>query len=348
MAPQPLALLILSIGLGTTITFSTSNWFLAWMGLEINTLAILPLLALSGHPRSTEAATKYFFTQAAGAAMILFAGLLSAYQTGQWDILHMNSPAISTLVYVALALKLGLAPLHTWMPEVLQGVDLSVGLLIATWQKLAPFALMYQLVHTPNLVLLTAGTLSILWGAFGGLDQLHIRKLLAYSSISHLGWVVLVLQLRPEVALLTLALYFILTTSAFLCMKSMKIPHYAAVVHAFTLSNLIVMAIPFALLSLAGLPPLTGFISKLLVVSSLIAAGNSFIVLSALAGGLLSMPIYIRLTHAAALLVPLMLAPHMARWRAASTKKRLVMASTTVIAMTLLPFIPALLALLID
>lgn len=78
-----LTISIASISFGTLLTISADNWFVGWMGLEINSLAIIPLLALSAHPRASEAATKYFFTQAAGAAIILFAGLLTAHQTGQ-------------------------------------------------------------------------------------------------------------------------------------------------------------------------------------------------------------------------------------------------------------------------
>lgn len=104
-----------------------------------------------------------------------------------------------------------------------------------------------------------------------------------------------------------------MTTSAFLCIKNLKIPHYAAVIQAFAVSNLFVITIPFALLSLAGMPPLTGFITKLLIANALISVGDYFIVLAALVGGLLNMPIYIRLVHAAALLVPLILSPYITR-----------------------------------
>lgn len=78
MNPYILATLLFSLGLGTTITFSSSHWLLAWMGLEINTLAILPLIAQHHHPRAVEATTKYFLTQATAAAMILFASTMNA------------------------------------------------------------------------------------------------------------------------------------------------------------------------------------------------------------------------------------------------------------------------------
>lgn len=78
MNPHILTALVIALGLGTTITFASSHWLLAWMGLEINTLAIIPLIAQHHHPRAVEAATKYFLTQATAAATLLFASTTNA------------------------------------------------------------------------------------------------------------------------------------------------------------------------------------------------------------------------------------------------------------------------------
>ena len=78
MNPYVLSVLLISLGLGTTLTFASSHWLLAWMGLEINTLAIIPLITQHHHPRAVEATTKYFLTQATAAALILFASTTNA------------------------------------------------------------------------------------------------------------------------------------------------------------------------------------------------------------------------------------------------------------------------------
>ena len=82
------------------------------MGLEINTLAILPIMSKNHHPRAVEATTKYFITQATAAAMILFASTANAWATGQWDIEQLTLPVSISMATFALALKLGLAPVH--------------------------------------------------------------------------------------------------------------------------------------------------------------------------------------------------------------------------------------------
>jgi NADH-ubiquinone oxidoreductase chain 2 len=82
------------------------------MGLEINTLAILPLMAQHHHPRGVEATTKYFLTQATAAAIILFASTTNAWITGEWNILQLSHPLPASTITIALAIKLGLAPMH--------------------------------------------------------------------------------------------------------------------------------------------------------------------------------------------------------------------------------------------
>nr|YP_011031797.1 NADH dehydrogenase subunit 2 [Melanotaenia fasinensis]WRB05445.1 NADH dehydrogenase subunit 2 [Melanotaenia fasinensis] len=110
MNPYILMTLAFGLGLGTLITLSSSHWLLAWMGLEMNTLAIIPLLAQHHHPRATEATTKYFLTQATAAAMLLFASTTNAWLSGQWEIQQMTHPLPTTIITLALALKIGLAP----------------------------------------------------------------------------------------------------------------------------------------------------------------------------------------------------------------------------------------------
>lgn len=92
---------------------------------------------------------------------------------------------------------------------------------MSTWQKLAPFVLLSQL-QGPNTatLMISLGLLSTLIGGCGGLNQTQTRKILAYSSIAHLGWIVLVVQFLPYLGLLTLIVYCILTTSAFLTLKT--------------------------------------------------------------------------------------------------------------------------------
>nr|QNM99689.1 NADH dehydrogenase subunit 2 [Leptoclinus maculatus] len=346
MNPYILATLLFGLGLGTTITFASSHWLLAWMGLEMNTLAIIPLMAQHHHPRAVEATTKYFLTQATGAAMLLFASTTNAWMTGQWDIQQMSHPLPITLITLALALKVGLAPVHAWLPEVLQGLDLTTGLILSTWQKLAPFALLMQIQPLNSTLLIALGLLSTLVGGWGGLNQTQLRKILAYSSIAHLGWMVLVMQFSPSLTLLTLLTYFIMTFSTFLVFKLNNSTTVNALATSWAKAPALTALAPLILLSLGGLPPLTGFMPKWLILQELAKQDLAATATMAALAALLSLYFYLRLSYAMTLTMSPNNATGTTPWRFSSSQLTLPVATSTAATLLLLPLTPAAVALL--
>nr|YP_788131.1 NADH dehydrogenase subunit 2 [Verasper moseri]ABI98714.1 NADH dehydrogenase subunit 2 [Verasper moseri] len=347
MNPYIFATLLFGLGLGTTLTFASSHWLLAWMGLEINTLAIIPLMAQHHHPRAVEATTKYFLAQATAAATLLFASTTNAWLTGQWDIQQMTHPLPTTMIVIALALKIGLAPMHSWLPEVLQGLDLTTGLILSTWQKLAPFTLLLQIQTTNPVPLIIIGLLSTLVGGWGGLNQTQLRKILAYSSIAHLGWMVLVLQFSPLLSLLTLLTYFTMTFSTFLVFKVNKATTVNTLAISWTKTPVLTALAPLVLLSLGGLPPLTGFMPKWLILQELTKQDLPALATLAALSALLSLYFYLRLSYA----MTLTMSPNnligITPWRFYSPQFTLPLAVSTAAATLLLPLAPAAVALLI-
>nr|YP_008082648.1 NADH dehydrogenase subunit 2 [Epinephelus quoyans]AGL75436.1 NADH dehydrogenase subunit 2 [Epinephelus quoyans] len=346
MNPYVSATLLLSLGLGTTITFASSHWLLAWMGLEINTLAILPLMAQQHHPRAVEATTKYFLTQATGAATLLFATTTNAWLTGQWDILQMSHPLSTTIAILALSLKVGLAPLHTWLPEVLQGLDLTTGLILSTWQKLAPFALLLQIQPTNSTIPIILGITSTLVGGWGGLNQTQLRKIMAYSSTAHLGWMILVLQFSPSLTLLTLFMYLTMTTSTFLVFKLNKSTNINMLATSWAKTPALTTLTPLILLSLGGLPPLTGFMPKWLILQELTKQDLAPIATLAALTALLSLYFYLRLTYAMTLTMSPNNITGTAPWRLPSSQLTLLLAILTMLTISLLPLTPTMMTLL--
>nr|YP_010576116.1 NADH dehydrogenase subunit 2 [Epinephelus multinotatus]UZN43401.1 NADH dehydrogenase subunit 2 [Epinephelus multinotatus] len=346
MNPYILATLLFSLGLGTTITFASSHWLLAWMGLEINTLAILPLMAQQHHPRAVEAATKYFLTQATGAATLLFASTTNAWLTGQWDILQMSHPLTTTIAILALSLKVGLAPLHTWLPEVLQGLDLTTGLILSTWQKLAPFALLLQIQPTNPTILIALGITSTLVGGWGGLNQTQLRKIMAYSSTAHLGWMILVLQFSPPLTLLTLLTYLVMTSSTFLVFKLNKSTSINTLATSWAKTPALTTLTPLILLSLGGLPPLTGFMPKWLILQELTKQDLAPIATLAALTALLSLYFYLRLSYAMTLTMSPNNVTGLTPWRLHSPQLTFPLALLTMSSISLLPLTPTMLTLL--
>nr|ABY75564.1 NADH dehydrogenase subunit 2 [Platysteira castanea] len=315
MNPQAKLIFVISLLLGTTITISSNHWIMAWTGLEINTLAILPLISKSHHPRAIEAATKYFLVQATASALVLFSSMTNAWHTGQWDITQLTLPTSCLLMTAAISMKLGLVPFHFWFPEVLQGSSLTTGLLLSTAMKLPPMALLLMTSQSLNpTLLITLAILSAAVGGWMGLNQTQTRKIMAFSSISHLGWMAIITAYSPKLTLLNFYLYAIITAAVFLALNSMKALKLSTLMTAWTKTPTLSAILLLALLSLAGLPPLTGFLPKWLIVQELtkqdmIPAAMTISLLS-----LLGLFFYLRLAYCATITLPPHTTNHMKQW----------------------------------
>nr|ASH96819.1 NADH dehydrogenase subunit 2 [Macrhybopsis gelida] len=348
MNPYVLATLLSSLGLGTTLTFASSHWLLAWMGLEINTLAIVPLMAQHHHPRAVEATTKYFLTQATAAAVILFASTTNAWTTGEWDMTDMSNPTATAMILAALALKIGLAPMHFWMPEVLQGLDLLTGLILSTWQKLAPLALIIQTAQAFDPLLLSAlGLTSTLVGGWGGLNQTQLRKIMAYSSIAHMGWMIIILQYAPQLTLLALLMYVLMTSAAFLTLKFSSATKINTLATIWSKSPMLTTTAALVLLSLGGLPPLTGFMPKWFILQELAKQGLPLTATVMALAALISLYFYLRLCYTMTLTISPNITTSTTPWRTQATQSSLPLAMSTVMALGLLPIAPAIMMLVI-
>nr|ALV88477.1 NADH dehydrogenase subunit 2 [Heteronotia binoei] len=271
MSPLIWMTLITSLTTSTIIVMASHHWLLTWLSLELNTLSILPIIMRSNHPRTTEAATKYFLIQTTAATLILLASTMNALQTGSWTIMQSSSPLATTTITVAIMMKLAIAPAHLWYPEILQGVTMTTALIISTWQKIAPLTLLYLLInHLSTNTMLLLGLTSALLGGWTGLNQTQTRKIMAFSSISHMGWMITALCLNPSLATLTMITYMTMTTTMFTSLSLSSSKTLLDLGTSWTHSPILLTTTMLALLSLAGLPPLTGFMPKLLILKELV------------------------------------------------------------------------------
>nr|YP_008378892.1 NADH dehydrogenase subunit 2 [Callithrix geoffroyi]QNU08726.1 NADH dehydrogenase subunit 2 [Callithrix sp. 4 JM-2020]QNU08765.1 NADH dehydrogenase subunit 2 [Callithrix sp. 7 JM-2020]AGM47386.1 NADH dehydrogenase subunit 2 [Callithrix geoffroyi]QNU08428.1 NADH dehydrogenase subunit 2 [Callithrix geoffroyi]QNU08454.1 NADH dehydrogenase subunit 2 [Callithrix geoffroyi] len=297
---NPLAHLIISLTIltGTTITILSSHWFLAWMGLELNMLAIVPILAKNTNPRSTEASTKYFLIQATASMILLMAIFLNNLASGQWTINPPHNQTLSTMMLIALVMKMGMAPLHFWLPEVTQGTPLIPAMIVLTWQKLAPLSIMFQIFPSTNTsIILMISILSIMAGSWGGLNQTQLRKILAYSSITHMGWMMAVLYYDPNITILTLIIYIFLTISTFMIFYLNSNMTTLSLSHTWNKLTWMMPMIPLMMMSLGGLPPLTGFSPKWAIMQELTKNNNLIIPLTMAMLTLMNLYFYMRLTY---------------------------------------------------
>nr|AFI47794.1 NADH dehydrogenase subunit 2 [Elaenia fallax] len=345
MNPQAKLIFSMSLLLGTTITISSNHWMMAWAGLEINTLAILPLISKSHHPRAIEASTKYFLTQATASTLLLFSSMTNAWFTGQWDITQLTHPMSCTLLTAAISMKLGLVPFHFWFPEVLQGSSLMTSLLLATVMKFPPTILL--ILSSPSLnpiLLIMMAIASAALGGWMGLNQTQVRKILAFSSISHLGWMTIILIYNPKLTLITFYLYTLTTAAVFFALNSTNTLKLSTLMTAWSKIPSLTATLMLTLLSLAGLPPLTGFLPKWLIIQELtkqeLTAAATIIALLSLLG----LFFYLRLAYCATITIPPNTANHMKQWQTSKSINTLTSILIT-LSIMLLPLSPTILTI---
>nr|QXG20343.1 NADH dehydrogenase subunit 2 [Empidonax flaviventris] len=345
MNPQAKLIFSLSLLLGTTITISSSHWVMAWTGLEINTLAILPLISKSHHPRAIEASTKYFLIQATASTLLLFSSMLNAWFTGQWDITQLTHPLSCMLLTVAISMKLGLVPFHFWFPEVLQGSSLMTSLLLATIMKFPPTILLFLTSPSLNPTLLSMMAIaSAALGGWMGLNQTQIRKIMAFSSISHLGWMTIILIYSPKLTLITFYLYSLTTAAIFFTLDTTNTLKLSTLMAAWSKIPSLTAALMLTLLSLAGLPPLTGFLPKWLIIQELTKQELTTTATIIALLSLLGLFFYLRLAYCATITLPPNPANHMKQWH--TNKSVNTLTSTLVmLSIMLLPMSPTILTI---
>nr|YP_009646748.1 NADH dehydrogenase subunit 2 [Ectopistes migratorius]AGH06072.1 NADH dehydrogenase subunit 2 [Ectopistes migratorius]AGH06085.1 NADH dehydrogenase subunit 2 [Ectopistes migratorius]ANT45563.1 NADH dehydrogenase subunit 2 [Ectopistes migratorius]APA16996.1 NADH dehydrogenase subunit 2 [Ectopistes migratorius]ARB52334.1 NADH dehydrogenase subunit 2 [Ectopistes migratorius] len=346
MNPHAMFISTFSLLLGTTITISSNHWVMAWTGLEINTLAIIPFISKPHHPRAIEATIKYFLVQATASALLLFSSMSNAWATGQWDITQLTHPTSCLLLTIAVSMKLGLVPFHFWFPEVLQGSPMMTALLLSTVLKFPPVAILLMTSHSLNPILLT--TMAIASAALGGwmgLNQTQTRKILAFSSISHMGWMAIIIIYNPNLTLLTFYLYILMTSTVFLILNTTKALKLSTMMISWTKTPMLNATLMMTLLSLAGLPPLTGFLPKWLIIQELTKQEMTLAATIMALLSLLGLFFYLRLAYYSTITLPPNTTNYMKQWHTNKTTNTLIALLTSLTAL-LLPLSPMILTTL--
>nr|UUJ36862.1 NADH dehydrogenase subunit 2 [Epeorus sp. 03 ZXM-2022a] len=254
---------------GTFISVSSTSWMGAWLGLEINLLSFIPLMSNMNNQFATEAALKYFLTQALASAILLFSVITLSLNTHLTFSEIQGNLLLSTAICSTLLLKMGAAPFHFWFPGVMEGLDWFNGLILMTWQKIAPLMLI-SYVLTPNQFSFSIILICIITGSIGGFNQTSLRKIMAYSSINHLGWMLSAVLLGESYWLVYFGFYVLLSTSVVLLLHTYQLSHINQFFGVPINNPILKLTLFCNLLSLGGLPPFLGFLPKWIIIQGLV------------------------------------------------------------------------------
>nr|YP_009990237.1 NADH dehydrogenase subunit 2 [Panulirus penicillatus]QNN01852.1 NADH dehydrogenase subunit 2 [Panulirus penicillatus] len=279
---------------GTVLALSSNSWLMAWIGLELNLMSFIPILTSGKDKFSCEAALKYFLIQAIGSALIIFAAPIS-----------INSEMFYSTILFALILKLGASPFHFWLPAVMEGLNWIQAIILMTVQKLAPMFLICHIVTNPliSYIMILCAMLSAMIGSVGGLNQTSLRKMLAFSSLNHIGWMLTALTISESSWLIYFLFYCVVSVSICLLFNFQQTFFLPQLFMNKNLNPYTNLVNSFSLLSLGGLPPFTGFIPKWVMIESMTMAKMFIPALILIASSLITLYFYLRMAVSYLLLI---------------------------------------------
>nr|YP_009266350.1 NADH dehydrogenase subunit 2 [Abax parallelepipedus]ANJ70278.1 NADH dehydrogenase subunit 2 [Abax parallelepipedus]QEI26018.1 NADH dehydrogenase subunit 2 [Abax parallelepipedus] len=291
---------IMTLFMGTMISISSYTWLGTWMGLEINLLSFIPLLKSKNNSYSTESSIKYFLVQALASTIFLFSILMIMMTSNLIsDMMNINM-FLMMMINSSLLLKMGAAPLHFWFPEIIEGMNWINSLILMTWQKIAPMMLLSYTIKYSNYIIIII-MLSTFVGSIGGLNQTSLRKIMAYSSINHLGWMLSSFLNSDMIWLFYFLMYTFISMTLILILNSFKI-FYLKQMYAFMNKNLLVkFSLMLNLLSLGGLPPFLGFLPKWIVIQYL-SNNYMYLLLFMIMMTLITLFFYLRIAYSSLIL----------------------------------------------
>nr|YP_011010186.1 NADH dehydrogenase subunit 2 [Halobates micans]WPW46710.1 NADH dehydrogenase subunit 2 [Halobates micans] len=250
--------------MSTLLVLSSENWFSMWMGLEINMLSFIPLMEESKNLMSSESKMIYFIIQSMASMMFLFMITMSPLIMINENMINYLSMSMITL---SMSMKIGMAPMHLWFINIMKKLKWNNCMLLMTWQKIAPLYVMSNTSNNIFMINILAIT-SALIGAIGGINQTSTKKIMAYSSVNHLGWMTTCVMYDNETWMKYLIIYsmmiMILTTSF-----EKKSINFINQMNMNMKTKTEKMSFIVMMLSLGGLPPFLGFLPKWLVIQSL-------------------------------------------------------------------------------
>nr|YP_448738.1 NADH dehydrogenase subunit 2 [Petrobius brevistylis]AAX39850.1 NADH dehydrogenase subunit 2 [Petrobius brevistylis] len=295
MNPAKILFLSTLIG-GTLISVSSTSWFGVWMGLEVNLLSFIPLMSNGSDLRSTEASLKYFLAQTLGSVVLILGAIYLLYSFSLTTSLLYSTQA-ACMINSSILLKLGAAPFHFWLPSVAESLSWANNIILMTWQKLAPLAILsYTNINSMPLINMSI-ILSALIGGWGGLNQTMLRKLMAFSSINHLAWIMSSMLISESLWLFYYTTYVIMSLAVVVYFMNTEISHINQIYDSIELNKTSQNMITVNFLSLGGLPPFLGFMPKWLTIQALMLTSHYVITYIMIMSTLITLFYYIRMIH---------------------------------------------------
>nr|YP_009107225.1 NADH dehydrogenase subunit 2 [Tyspanodes hypsalis]AIT99544.1 NADH dehydrogenase subunit 2 [Tyspanodes hypsalis] len=272
------------------ISISSNSWFGCWIGLEINLLSFIPLINNSNNILSSEASLKYFLVQSIASINLLFCIIFMLILMKNFKMNNL----LSIMINSSLLIKMGSAPFHFWFPNIIEGLSWLNNFILMTWQKITPIILLSYYFNKNFLIIIII--LNAIIGAIGGLNQTSLRKLMAFSSINNLSWMISSLMISENLWMLYFSFYSFMISIMCLLFYITNM-FYINQLFIMNINYMIKLSLLINFLSLGGLPPFIGFFPKWIIINFLISNNFYFLTFILIMMSLIMLFFYIRISY---------------------------------------------------
>ena len=315
-------ILILSSILGMMVMISSNDLMVFYMGLELQSLALYVLATFNRDQlKSSEAGLKYFVLSALSSGLLLYGCSLIYGFSGStnFDVianqLNSNEYALTfgiVFILVGLAFKISAVPFHMWAPDVYEGSPTSVTLFFTMVPKIAALTVFIRFLYVPflnlidqwQMIIIFLSIASMIFGAIAAIGQTNIKRLVAYSSIGHIGYTLAGLATGSndgiQSSIIYISIYVVMNLALFSCLLMLKRneQYYEDIDDLSGLSKnhpLLSLCLLIILFSLAGIPPLAGFFAKFYVFKAVIEQSMYFLAIVGLLSTVIAAFYYLRI-----------------------------------------------------
>nr|YP_009454215.1 NADH dehydrogenase subunit 2 [Gynaephora jiuzhiensis]ATY48744.1 NADH dehydrogenase subunit 2 [Gynaephora jiuzhiensis] len=274
----------------TLISISSNSWLGCWIGLEINLLSFIPLISNSNNLLSSEASLKYFLTQSIASINFLTSIIL---KTILFKNFEMNL-FLSIMINSSMLMKMGSTPCHFWFPNIVEGLSWFNNFILMTWQKITPMIILSYYMNVNFICIMII--LNVIIGAIGGMNQTSLRKLMAFSSINNLGWMLSALMISENLWIFYLFIYSFMIKIIFSMFNMMNM-FFINQLFINNIMSMIKINLMINFLSLGGLPPFIGFFPKWIIMNFMINNESYFMIFIMIMMSLIILFYYIRIIY---------------------------------------------------
>nr|YP_009227824.1 NADH dehydrogenase subunit 2 [Gynaephora qinghaiensis]AIC83206.1 NADH dehydrogenase subunit 2 [Gynaephora qinghaiensis] len=274
----------------TLISISSNSWLGCWIGLEINLLSFIPLISNSNNLLSSEASLKYFLTQSIASINFLTSIILKMILFKNFE---MNL-LLSIMINSSMLMKMGSTPCHSWFPNIVEGLSWFNNFILMTWQKITPMIILSYYMNVNFIYIMII--LNVIIGAIGGMNQTSLRKLMAFSSINNLGWMLSALMISENLWIFYLFIYSFMIKIIFSMFNMMNM-FFINQLFINNIMSMIKINLMINFLSLGSLPPFIGFFPKWIIMNFMINNKSYFTIFIMIMMSLIILFYYIRIIY---------------------------------------------------